>query len=149
MSSGADEGTGTGLALPLVEIETLLTETARVILPLQAVLEVTFAVHILVVISTGATVLVLIFLAAINHTGTALELVVRKALHTHSSIIPEAALLHLLTGTIFCQVIPTLTGNASEVIVTFALLDGALVVLELEGLVTLRTGVVRLLHLAA
>lgn len=73
----------------------------------------------------------------------------RETLHTHSSVVLETALLHLLAGTFFCQVVPALAGNTSEVIVTLALLDGALVVVEKEGLVALRTGVVSLLHLAA
>jgi hypothetical protein len=94
-------------------------------------------------------VLVLVFFTTVNHTGSALELVVREALHTHSAVVFEASLLHLLTGTVFCEVVPTLAGNTSEVIVTFALLDNALVVLEEEGLVAFGTSVVRLLHLAA
>jgi hypothetical protein len=34
LSSGADKVTGTGLALSLVEVESLLAETAGIILPL-------------------------------------------------------------------------------------------------------------------
>lgn len=52
LSSGADEVTGAGLALALVEIEPLLAETAGVILPLQTVLEVASTLEFLVVLST-------------------------------------------------------------------------------------------------
>lgn len=137
------------MALSLIEIETFLAQTAGVIFPLQTVLEVTFAFHKLIVFSTGAAILVLVFLTSVNHTGTALELVVREALHTDSTVMFETTLLHLLAGTIFCQVVPAFAGNTSKVIVTLALLDCALIVLEEEGLMAFGTGVVSLFHLAA
>jgi hypothetical protein len=69
--------------------------------------------------------------------------------HANSSIVLQAAILHLLTGSVFSQIVPTFAGNAPEIIVSFALFDSTLVVIKHKGLMTLRACVVRLLHFAS
>jgi hypothetical protein len=73
----------------------------------------------------------------------------RNTFHADSSIVLQAAVLHLLAGSVFSEIIPTFARNAPEIIVSLALFDGALVVIKNEGLVTLRAGVVGLLHFAS
>lgn len=68
----------------------------------------------------------------------------REALHAYSAVVLEAALHHLLAGAGLGEVVTALTGNAAEVVVALALLDGALVILEEEGLEALGASVIRL-----
>jgi hypothetical protein len=147
-SSLADEVAGAGLALPLHQVEPLLAETAGVVLPLQAVLELAQPVDEVVVGRAGLAELALVLEAAVDDAGAALELVVRQAVDADSAVVLEAALLHLLAVALLSEVVAALAGDAAEVVVALALLDGAAVAVEQVGLVALRAGVVRLLHLA-
>ena len=66
----------------------------------------------------------------------------RQTFRAHSSVVLQAAFLHLQAGSGLAEVIATLARDTAVVVIGLALLDNTLVVLEHKGLVTLRTGVV-------
>lgn len=73
----------------------------------------------------------------------------RDAFCTYALGVLEAAVHHLFAGFVVVEVEAALAGGASEIIVGSAVVDCALVVVELERLIARAAGVVVLLVLAA
>lgn len=124
------------------QVEALLAERASILVPLQTILEVAQSVLQSVVAIAGLAKLVLVLDTSVNHAGTALELVMGQAFRAHSAVVLQAALLHLQAGSCLAEIVATLARNTTIIVIGLALLDNALVVLQHEGLVTLRTGVI-------
>lgn len=148
-SSRADEVTCTGLALALEEIESFLAQTATVILPFETILEVAQSVNKFVIGAAGVAQLVLILKASINDTWSSFKLVMGEAFNADSSVVLETALLDLLAAASLSEVVSAFARDASEIIVAFALLDGALVVFKSEGTVAFRACMVCLFYFAS
>jgi len=80
-----------------------------------------------------------------DHADSTLEFVAGDAFHTGASVVFEAAILHELAAAGLSDEVAALAGDATEVIVGFAVGDAALVVLQLEGIEAVGASVVDLL----
>ena len=148
-SALADELSLAGDAPAVEEIEAGLADEAGVVLPVEAVLEGAGPVGQLVLRLADSAKSLLQFHASFNGAHSSLQFVVGQTLHACASIGFQAAVLHGLAAVSVRDVETTLTSETSVVVVRLAAGDGALVVLEQEGLKALLAGMVGFLHLAA
>lgn len=120
-------------------MKSIFTYKTSIVLPLQTIAKNACSINELIIIIAFITISTWIFTASINYTNSSNKSIMLEALYTNSSRILQASILHFQAWSTFWEIEPTLTGNASKIIVFFTLRDEAFLIDEFERFETFQT----------